>query len=215
MTCTSCDSQAAEVLCFLQSFWNGEYIVANINTSGGRSGKDANTILGPISDFDIDAYCDGPTFQPCNSKSLANFKVVIDSFRDIYDINSGIAAGQAVAIGRYAEDVYFGGQPWYLCTLAAAEFLYGAVAQWTARQELTVDVMSLAFFAEIYPAVTPRLYRAGDSNSPFFQIMRAVTAYADGFVGTVEKYIPANGSMSEQFDRNTGMPLSAYDLTWR
>lgn len=36
---------AAKVLCFLQGFWSPSsgYIVANINTGAGRSGKDANT----------------------------------------------------------------------------------------------------------------------------------------------------------------------------
>lgn len=203
----------------MQYFWNGKYYTANINTNNGRSGKDSNTILGPIAVFDIDAYCDGPTLQPCNSESLANFKVLIDSFRTIYTINAGSATSnsstaQPVAIGRYAEDIYFGGNPWYLCTLAAAEFLYDAVAQWRARHQLTVDSTSYAFFKEIYPDTTLRVYRAGNDNSPFEQIVRAVTAYADGFVGVVEKYLPANGSISEQFNRDTGMPESAYDLTW-
>ena len=214
LSCTSCDSQAPEILCFLQTFWNGKYITSNINTADDRSGKDANSILGPIADFDIDAYCDSPTLQPCNSKSLANFKVVVDSFRSIYGINNGTAAGSAVAIGRYPEDTYYGGNPWYICTLAAAEFLYDAVAQWKARHSLTVDSTSLPFFQEIYPAVTVRQYLSGNSNSPFTQITNAVTAYADGFVSIVEKYLPTNESISEQYSRDTGMPLSAYDLTW-
>jgi glucoamylase len=111
VTCTGCD-QAPQILCFLQSFWNGEYITANINVNNGRSGKDANTILGPIAVFDINAYCDGLTFQPCNSKSLASFKVLIDTFRSIYTINAGIPKNSGVAVGRYPEDVYYGGNPW-------------------------------------------------------------------------------------------------------
>ena len=104
VTCTGCD-QAPEVLCFLQSFWNGEYIVSNINENNGRTGLDGNSILGSISIFDINAYCDSPTIQPCNSKALANFKVLMDTFRTTYTINNGIPAGQGVAVGRYAEDV--------------------------------------------------------------------------------------------------------------
>ena len=113
MTCTGCD-QAPEVLCFLQSFWNGDYVVANTNVNNGRSGKDANTILGPIAVFDIDAHCDSLTFQPCNSKSLANFKVLVDAFRQIYTINAGIPKNVGVAVGRYPEDTYQGGSAWYV-----------------------------------------------------------------------------------------------------
>lgn len=112
VACAGCDQQA-EILCFLQSsFWNGNYIVSNINVDNGRTGLDGNSILGPIAVFDIDAYCDSPTFQPCNSKSLANFKVLIDTFRETYTINDGIPAGQGIAVGRYAEDTYMGGNPW-------------------------------------------------------------------------------------------------------
>jgi glucoamylase len=39
-------------------------------------------------------------------------------------------------------------------------------------------------------------------------------AYADGYVAVVQKYTPSSGALAEQFDRNTGAPLSADDLTW-
>jgi glucoamylase len=38
--------------------------VANINENNGRTGKDANTLLGSIQGFDPDAGCDETTFQP-------------------------------------------------------------------------------------------------------------------------------------------------------
>ena len=115
--CTGCD-QAPQVLCFLQSFWNGkDFFIANINSNDGRTGIDGNTILGPISVFDIDAYCDSPTFQPCHSKSLSNFKALIDVMRKTYKINEGIPIGSGVAVGRYAEDTYQGGHPWLVPNL--------------------------------------------------------------------------------------------------
>lgn len=67
--------------------------------------------------FDIDAYCDSLTFQPCNSKSLANFKVFVDAFRPIYTINAGIPKNSGIAFGRYPEDTYQGGSAWYVCTI--------------------------------------------------------------------------------------------------
>lgn len=111
-TCPGCVSQTLQVLCFLQSFWNGKYIAANINEDNGRSHIDANTLLGSIHTFDTSAGCDDSTFQPCSSKALANLKVVTDTFRSIYKINAGIQEGHAIAVGRYPEDVYQGGNPW-------------------------------------------------------------------------------------------------------
>lgn len=110
--CDNCVSQAPQVLCFLQNFWNGSAIVSNINDDAGRSGIDANSILGSIHTFDPSAGCDDSTLQPCSSRALKNHKIVTDSFRSVYSINSGIAQGSAVAVGRYPEDVYMGGNPW-------------------------------------------------------------------------------------------------------
>ena len=117
VTCSSCD-QAPEIFCFLQSFWNGEFVVSNINVDIDRTGIDGNSIIGSISVFDIDADCDSPTLQPCHSQSLANFKVLTDTFRNLYTINAGIPEGQGVAVGRYAEDVYMGGNPWLVFRIA-------------------------------------------------------------------------------------------------
>jgi hypothetical protein len=85
---------------------------------------------------------------------LANHKVVTDSFRSIYTINSGVAEGTAVAVGRYPEDSYQGGNPWYLNTLAAAEQLYDALYTWNKQGYITVTSTSLAFFKDFSSSVT-------------------------------------------------------------
>lgn len=110
-TCDHCASQTPQILCALQSYWTGSYILSN--TGGGRSGKDLNSILTSTHMFDIGAGCDAATFQPCSDKALANHKVVTDSFRSVYTINADVPAGVGVAVGRYPEDVYMGGNPWY------------------------------------------------------------------------------------------------------
>jgi len=65
--------------------------------------------LASIHTFDAAAGCDAATFQPCSDKALSSLKVYVDSFRSIYKINSGIPSNEAVATGRYPEDVYYGG----------------------------------------------------------------------------------------------------------
>lgn len=210
--CRACSVVAPEILCFLQSFWNGTSLLANLNVDDGRSGRDSNTLLGPIATFDVQASCTDPSLQPCNSKVLATHKVLVDSFRSIYPINANKTAGKAAAVGRYPEDVYYGGNPWYLCTLAAAEVLYDAVAQFKTQRQITVDAISLAFFKDLYPSVSKKTYKA--SSAGFNAMTSAMEQYADGFVSIVQEYLPSNGSISEQYSRTTGEPLSAYDLTW-
>ncbi|KAJ5369544.1 hypothetical protein N7509_014156 [Penicillium cosmopolitanum] len=209
-SCSYCDSQAPQVLCFLQSYWTGSYTLANFGSS--RTGKDANTLLGSIHTFDPEAGCDDSTFQPCSARALANHKVVTDSFRSIYTINSGKSAGQAVAVGRYPEDSYYNGNPWYLCTMAAAEQLYDALYQWNKAGSLTISSVSLSFFTDLYSSAATGTYSS--SSTAYSSIVSAVKTYADGYMSIAEQYAYTNGSMSEQFLRADGTPASARDLTW-
>lgn len=213
-SCNACGTVAPQILCFLQSFWSSSsgFIVANINENNGRTGKDTNTILSSISTFDPAAGCDANTFQPCSDKALANHKVVTDSFRSVYSINSGIAEGTAVAVGRYPEDVYYNGNPWYLCTLAAAEQLYDALIVWKAQGSIQITSTSLAFFQDLYASAAVGTYASGSTT--YTALVSAVTAYAEGYLNVVATRAASNGSLSEQFDKSTGTPLSAYDLTW-
>lgn len=112
-TCDGCDSQAPQILCFLQDFWNGTAVISNL-ANNGRSGLDANSLISSIHTFDPSAACDDTTFQPCSARALSNHKLVVDSFRSIYTINSDKKAGTAAAVGRYPEDTYQGGNPWYV-----------------------------------------------------------------------------------------------------
>ncbi|QSS49369.1 glucoamylase [Histoplasma capsulatum var. duboisii H88] len=210
LRCPSCESQAPQVLCFMQNYWTGSYI--NSNTGGDRSGKDTNSILASIHTFDPEASCDDLTFQPCSAKSLANHKVVTDSFRSIYPLNHGVSAGSAVAVGRYPEDVYFGGNPWYLSTFAAAEQLYDAIYQWQRLGSILVTDVSIHFFKDIYASAVVGTYPS--SSTTFKSIIEAVRDYADGYLAVAQKYTPVSGELAEQFSRDDGTPLSASDLTW-
>ncbi|KAH6635095.1 glycoside hydrolase family 15 protein [Chaetomium sp. MPI-SDFR-AT-0129] len=213
-SCSACSSVAPQVLCFLQRFWSSSsgYVISNINQNNGRSGKDANSILASIHTFDPAAGCDAATFQPCSDKALANHKVVTDSFRSIYSVNSGISQGVAVSVGRYPEDSYYGGNPWYLNTLAAAEQLYDALYVWNKQGSITVTSTSLAFFKDFSSSVTVGTYASGSST--YTTLYNAISNYADGYINIVAQYTPSDGSLTEQFSRSDGTPLSAHHLTW-
>ncbi|KAK2595016.1 hypothetical protein QQS21_007270 [Conoideocrella luteorostrata] len=210
--CPNCVATASQALCFAQTFWVDGYIDSNINVNDGRTGKDVNSIISSIHTFDPTAACTDSTFQPCSARALANHKAVVDSFRAIYGVNNGRTAGQAAAVGRYSEDVYYKGNPWYLATLAAAEQLYAAAYQWNKLGSITVNSVSLPFFKDLLPSIATGIF-AKDSDT-FKSIIKAVTTYADGFVAVVQQYTPSDGALAEQFDRNSGSPLSAVHLTW-
>ncbi|EOO02441.1 putative glycoside hydrolase family 15 protein [Phaeoacremonium minimum UCRPA7] len=188
------------------------YIISNINGGSNRNGKDANSILTSIHNFDASLGCDANTFQPCSDRALSNHKVVTDSFRSIYSINSGIAQGSAVAVGRYPEDSYYNGNPWYLNTFAAAEQLYDALYVWKSQGSITVTSTSLAFFRDFVSSINTGTYASGSTT--YNSIISAVTTYADGYINIGATYAQSNGSLAEQFSKSDGSPLSARDLTW-
>lgn len=206
-------SIAPHVLCFLQRFWipSGGYVDSNINANDGRTGKDANSILASIHTFDPSLGCDASTFQPCSDRALSNLKSVVDSMR-WYNINNGIPAGTAVAVGRYSEDVYYDGNTWYLNTLAVAEQLYDALYVWQQEESITVTDTSLSFFRELASNAATGTFAS--DTSTYTSLFNAVSAYADGFVDVVATYVPDDGSMSEQYSKGNGAPLGASDLTW-
>ncbi|KAK0626084.1 glucan 1, 4-alpha-glucosidase [Immersiella caudata] len=214
LSCPACTAVAPRVLCFVQSFWNQNqgYVVSNINGGEYRNGRDANSILASIHNFDPTIGCDANTFQPCSDKALSNHKSTVDSFRSIYTINRGIPQNKAVAIGRYSEDVYYNGNPWYLTTLAAAEQLYDAIIVWKQQGSITVTPLSLAFFRALVPSVNTGTFAS--SSSTYTAIIDAVQIYADEFLAIIDQRKIPGGSIPEQFDRNTGAPLAAADLTW-
>lgn len=212
-TCAPC-SVAPQIACFLSSyFWNstGNYMLANINTNQvTRSQINADPILASMHAFDINATCHAASLQPCNSKTLATHKVWVDSFRNLYPINKNASKG-AVACGRYPEDTYYDGNPWYITTLAAAEVLYDAAAQYTVSNEVVIDDISLPFFRDLFPNITTGTY---NSYSSVKQIVNGMRSYADGFMKVVQQYTPANGTLDEQINKTSGEPTSAIALTW-
>lgn len=212
-TCAPC-GQASEILCFLETqFWNttGNYILANINANQvNRSQINCDPILAAMHVFDINANCSAAALQPCNNKVLATHKVWVDSFRNLYPINDNATAPAAVLTGRYPEDTYYDGNPWFITTLAAAEVLYDAVAQMKKIGSYQVDSINLAFFQDLMPNITTGNY----SGSQLTAVANAVTTYADGFVELVQQYLPSNGSISEQINKTSGESISASALTW-
>ncbi|CCA72741.1 probable glucan 1,4-alpha-glucosidase [Serendipita indica DSM 11827] len=210
-------TQAQNIFCFLQSYWSSSsgFIVANVNPGNGaiRSGKDANTVLTSVHTFDPAAGCDSRTFQPCSDKALANLKVYVDSFRSIYSINSGIASNAAVATGRYPEDSYYGGNPWYLTTFAVAEQLYRALQVWDAEGKgINVTSISLPFFQQFNSSATVTTIPAGSAS--YTTLTTAIKTFADGFALKGAQYAPSSGALAEQYTRGAGTPTSAADLTW-
>ena len=103
-------------------------------------------------------------------------------------------------------------QPWYLSTLAVAEQLYDSLIVWNRQGFITVTPISQPFFSAFISGISNGTYTS--DSSTFSTLTSSIKSFADGFVAIVAKYTPSSGQLYEQFDRNTGAPTSAVDLTW-
>jgi glucoamylase len=96
--------------------------------------------------------------------------------------------------------------------MAVAEQLYDALYVWKQAGSITVTATSLAFFKDFSSSVTAGTYAS--TSATYTTLYNAIDSYAEGFLNNVATYAASNGSLSEQYDRSSGTPLSARDLTW-
>ncbi|KAJ1023228.1 hypothetical protein NDA16_003381 [Ustilago loliicola] len=215
------NQQAAAINSKLQSFWDSSngFIQAYQGVSG-RNGIDCSVMLGTLKGWDTTnntAAVDATVFGPASDKVLATHKKYVDAFRSLYSINKNSAAPAAVGTGRYPSDVYDGvatsqGNPWYICTLAAAEVLNTAVAVSNSRGSLSVTSTSLPFYKQFSASATTGTLNSGSSQ--YTALTSGMRAMANGFVDIVNSHSWSNGSLNEEFNRDTGFNQGARDLTW-
>ena len=126
-TAEHCARDAAQILRMLDDYWSEEhgFYRSRILESGATSTKelDIAVILSAIhsrSDAPLHSVRD-----PRMHKTLLQLEYL---FANAYPINHGRADDQGVAMGRYANDVYYSGGAYFFSTLGAAEFCFRAAA---------------------------------------------------------------------------------------
>lgn len=187
---------------------------------GKTSYKDIAVILGVIH-----GYAGDGVYSYTDDEVLASAFQISTSFLDVYRIANTTkdANGRilGIPIGRYPEDIYNGtgtetdgGNPWNLCTAAMAQYIYSAVSEYNAAGCIEVTDTSLPFFTYYAPAaaLTPGQYFAGSAG--FKTTVSALEGWGDAFMRRIKFHTPADGHLSEEYNRNDGVPQGAGDLTW-
>ncbi|BGP38984.1 hypothetical protein JCM10449v2_002922 [Rhodotorula kratochvilovae] len=221
-------AEAHKALCFAQEFGEtvdggGARVRSNINVENDvkRSGLDANSILATLlapPSPSLTCPCASFLPTPCSPASLSTLYHLLSSFTSLYPLNPPQAPSAPLAplaIGRYPEDTYYGGNPWFLTTLAAAEALYRALGAWEQEGAVSVGDVDGQFWDALAGRKVRRgRWTRGAADGEFERPLGRVWELADGLLDVVHHYIPAGGSMAEQLDKVTGAPTSARDLTW-
>ncbi|MDA8793778.1 glycoside hydrolase family 15 protein, partial [Bacteriovoracaceae bacterium] len=196
------ESTYEEINEFLNKFFNvsQKYFFSTINWSGGHNTKTTYIDTATILAFNQIKH-------PYNINSNNNFKKVVDTFRNLYKINKN---RNEYALGRYPEDFYFGGNPWFLLTAAAGEYIYKMVDRVNRQYKISSSQFPKDFIPGFKIPQTKQF-----SPEQKNQLLQALFSYGDEFLKTIQKHVDLNsGRMDEQFHRDNGYMLSAKHLTW-
>ncbi len=211
-----CEAARAEIEMRLHRHWSADkkYLSISLNRQEGGDNKktdlDSAVILGVLhSGLDQADF-----FSVRDARVLSTAWHLENIFQQIYAINQ---TDLAPAIGRYEDDVYFGGNPWYLTTLAFAELHYRLAISLRERPQFQITELNIAFFKKAMGSEGNALRVGFDlADDPVMakKIGRLLIDRGDQFVARVRTHAPADGALSEQFNRVNGFALSARDLTW-
>jgi glucoamylase len=194
---SACRSVLEALTQSLDGYWSPRdgYYRSRIGVAGGAPNKtlDISVILGVLHAGRVN----GP-HSVLDPKAQATLAALEELFEAEYPINHDRPAEHGPAMGRYASDAYYGGNPWYLATLAAAEFYF----------KLAFALRSGARMPEAPENARFRERLGGETPAA------AAFDRGDAFMRTMQAYTPSSGDLSEQFDRLTGVQTSAKHLAW-
>ncbi len=170
-----------------------------------HSNLDASTVLGVLH-----SWLPGQTFGPLDDRILVTTEKMMKVFSQIYSINH---QHDGVGIGRYPEDQFFGGNPWFLLTIGFAEYFLKVSTALAQDAKVTVSGTNKPFYVRILGRdILPGKY---DRHSQeFLDIRRGLRSEAEAYLRRVQFHAGEGGRMDEQFDRNNGFMKGAFHLTW-
>ncbi len=218
---------ALQVKSELEKYWDEKkgYLGAsrNLEQAPGSTYKSANldtaVVLSALHSSDPYGKIGLSFLALDDDRLMATVAALEAAFLAEYKIN---ASAKVPAIGRFTDDVYFYGNPWYMTTAGFAELYFRLTLALINSRSLKVTAINSGFLNSVLlaslnsgplPALTVGTEIAVQSDLGQ-RILSGLTQKGDGYLSTLQKYVGSQGEMSEQFDREAGVPVSAPDLTW-
>lgn len=201
-TAGRCREAATALAAAADSHWRAGAYASLLPAASGAPGRDLDiaVILGVLH-----AGLPSGPHSVLDPRAQATLAALEDLFAGLFPINAG---RPAPALGRYREDRYYGGGAWYIATLAAAEFHFRLAAAMAGGSPFALTADNRRFVARALGA------EPQDDDLDSRRLAAAFLARGDAFLATVQAFTPADGALSEQFDRATGAQTSAKHLGW-
>jgi glucoamylase len=147
-----------------------------------------------------------PVFKFGDEKVLATMAALEERFTEIYRFNrqwSDPRYRGVAALGRYAEDVFHGGNPWVIATQGGAEYYFRLGAELLGSDEIVITATNQKFFSRLMNGSGD--FRVGrriaKGTQPFNDIVSAVQEKGDGFLEIIRSVTKEDGFHAEQIAR--------------
>lgn len=179
--------------------YNGNFV----QESASRT-RDSAVIVGFNDGYDASDDLFNPiSLEVAQTVSSYNTMFCSEYAINTQDTSKGIPG---VLYGRYSKDTYAGGNPWVLSTAALASLFYRG-----ASYLLQHNVMPSSEAQAVWKAA----FNAPSLPSSPSALAAVFAAQGDGVMLRLRQHVSAkNWHLDEQIDRNTGVQVSAEDLTW-
>jgi glucoamylase len=194
---------AEQTLMFLDGLWSEHEGFYRSRTAAGSTEPGKSLDIAVILAV-LHAGREGGRHSVLDPKVQATLTALEELFDAEYAINRERPPGRGPALGRYANDSYYGGGAWFLATLAAAEFYFTLARSLSTSAEMPVVPANARFRQRLGATAAAR----GEDWA------RRAVERGDAIMRTVQAFTPASGELSEQFDRSTGAQTSAKHLSW-
>lgn len=158
-------------------------------------------------------YLGDGVMGPTSKEVSGTVSTLTDLFCSSFQINGADSAAgvPGVLIGRYEGDHYANGNPWHLLTASLGQLLYDGASE-ALRSHLGMSNSTTVEAAASWVSLV-----GAKEGASMLELAQAMAGAGDGVMTRLAKHVKGstgNVHCSEQLDRNTGVPLSAKDLTW-
>jgi glucoamylase len=133
-----------------------------------------------------------------------------DYFHDNFPFNANRGLGPGT--GRGPDDDYYGGNAFFFLTAAFAEHDFRVASR--LMQEKGVLLADKNRLPTLRHVLLADIEEGTKFALPSKELADAFAYEGEAFLQTILDVIPSDGSMSEQFSKENGSPVSAKDLSW-
>ena len=206
-------AEAANINKYLTSnAWDAEnsYLRSTMVHQGGFVDKqqplDMGTIIGVLHSAAANPK-GNLVFKISDDRVMATMAKAEKTFSDLYQVNQRFQDPKylgAAALGRYAEDIFHGGNPWMITTQTGAEYYYRLGNELASQKSFTITATNLALYARLGDptiAALPVGTVVKQSSAMQKKIVTAIKNKGDAYLELIRELTPADGIPSEQIGR--------------